>query len=260
MEETTTEAGASTGGTVIQGVQVDDQGQAIPEPEETTTASADDATNESGQEASEHDKPAQNNNSEQEQLDHFAKTKGLTLDSENAIKAAKMAMNAEKLMHEKTVRASELEKTMSGMSDDSAQQVADATGQDPEILKRVQRMEVQGAIRDFWDQNPSARQYEAEMAKIAVESGLYGTPDAILKASYAMAVANNQNAVKSQGKREALESLAHKQQAAVPTGNAVNSAATFESITSQNVDQMVASHDLDWFKANQVAINRAMAG
>jgi hypothetical protein len=30
-------------------------------------------------------------------------------------------------------------------------------------------------------------------------------------------------AVKSQGKREALESLAHKQQAAVPTGSATTS-------------------------------------
>lgn len=120
-------------------------------------------------------------------------------------------------------KATELEKTMSTMSDETAQQVADATGQDPEVLKRLQRMEVKDAIRDFWDSNPDARKYQAEMSKIATESGLYGAPEAILKAAYAIAVANNQGVVKSQGKKEALESLAHKQQAAVPMGSATTS-------------------------------------
>lgn len=120
-------------------------------------------------------------------------------------------------------KATELEKTMSTMSDESAEQAAEQTGQDPEVLKRLQRMEVKDSIRDFWDTHPEARKYEAEMAKIAVESGIYGTPEAILKAAYAMALSNDTDSVKSQGKKEALESLAHRQQAAVPTGAATTS-------------------------------------
>lgn len=214
-EQTTTDASAQTGvSTDTQPAQTD-TAEAVTE---TTTAQPEQQTEQSSQTASEP--------SDDEQLAKFAETKGLELDSENAKKAAKMAMEAEKRMHQATGRAGELEKTMSTMSDETAQQVAEATGQDPEVLKRLQRIEVKDSIRDFWDQNPGARQYEKEMAKIASEAGLLGSPEAILKASYAMAVANNQGAVKSQGKREALESLAHKQQAAVPTGSATNPGVT----------------------------------
>lgn len=202
-EQTTTEAPVETG--------------AQAQPVETETATAAEQTTETQTEQ-------KSEPSEDEQLAKFAQTKGLELDSENAKKAAKMAMEAERNMHKATSRAGELEKTMSTMSDDSATQTAQATGQDPEVLKRLQKMEVKDAIREFYDQNPDAKQYDKEMAKIASESGLYGSPEAILKASYAIAVANNQAGVKSQGKREALESLAHKQQAAVPTGSATTSA------------------------------------
>lgn len=208
-EKTTTEAPVETG--------------AEAQPETTEQAPAVEQTTEPEQQPKEQTKDEP---SDDDQLSEFAKNKGLELDSENAKKAAKMAMEAERNMHKATGRAGELEKSMSTMSDDSAQQVAEATGQDPEVLKRLQRMEVKESIRDFWDANPNARKYEKEMATIATGSGLMGSPDAILKAAYAMAVANDQGAVKSQGKREALESLAHKQQAAVPTGSATNSGVT----------------------------------
>lgn len=264
-DQTTTEAPVDAGGTQhVNGIAIDDQGMAVPQPDETDQAEAVEETTEEPQveepqsetiETVDVDEP-----SEDEQLARFAEAKGLELDSDNARKAAKMAMNAEKLMHNKANRASELERTMSGMSDDSAEQVAEATGQDPEVLKRIQRMEVKESIRDFWESNPEARQYETEMAKIAAEAGLYGSPEAILKASYAMAVSNDVSKLKSQGKREALKSLAQKQQAAVPRGNAVTSSMTSQTITPQNVDQMVATHDQKWFEANYDAINTAMAG
>lgn len=253
-EETTTTATVESGGQHINGIAIDDQGMAVPQPGETgDEAEAVQTTTETEQQTEAVAEPSD----EDEQLSKFAQAKGLELDSDNARKAAKMAMNAEKLMHNKAKKASELEKTMSSMSDTSAEQVAQATGQDPEVLKRLQRMEVQGSIRDFWDEHPEARQFEAEMAQIAVDSGLYGSPEAILKASYAMAVGES---LKSQGKQEALKSLAHKQQAAVPRGNAVTSSMTSESITPQNVDQMVAIHDQAWFEKNYDKINKAMAG
>lgn len=163
---------------------------------------------------------------EEDALEKFAKSHGLELDSPNARKAAKMAMDNQAEFQRNRQKATELEKTMSTMSDESAQQVATATGQDPEVLKRLQRVEVRDAIRDFWDTHPEAKPYQSEMAKIATESGLYGSPESILKAAYGIVVANNQGAVKSQGKKEALESLAHKQQAAVPAGNATNPGVT----------------------------------
>ena len=263
-EETTTEATVVQGGETIQGIAVDANGSAIPEPEASEEAEAVVTTTEPEQQpiatveesAGEGNEPSE----EDEQLAKFASAKGLELDSENARKAAKMAMNAEKLMHSKGQKASELERTMSTMSDVSAEQVAEATGQNPEVLKRLQRMEVKDSIREFWDTHPGARELETEMAQIAVNSGLYGAPEAILEASYAIALGKKTDAVKSQVKKETLQNLAHKQTAAVPRGNAVNAVTASEAITPQNVDALVASHDLNWFRAHQAEINKAMAG
>lgn len=243
----------------IQGVPVDDQGQAISQLDDDGTEEAVNTTDQEAQNSEASTATEVTEPSEEEQLEKFATVKGLELDSDNARKAAKMAMNAEKQMHAKSQRASELEKTMGQMSDSSATQVAQATGQDPEVLKRLQRVEVRDAIREFWDEHPDARQYEAEMAQVAVESGLYGSPEAILKASYAIAVSNNLNAVKSQGRREGLQSLAHKQQAAVPKGNAVNSVSTDTRITPENVDKLVAQNDQQWFEEHHDEINAALA-
>jgi hypothetical protein len=120
-EETTTDAPVESGGQHVNGIAIDDQGMAVPQPEETESAEAVQETTETEevQEAEATSEP-----SEDEQLAKFAETKGLELDSDNAKKAAKMAMNAEKLMHSKATKASELERTMSSMSDESATQVA----------------------------------------------------------------------------------------------------------------------------------------
>lgn len=157
-----------------------------------------------------------------DELDTWAKAKGLELDSDNTRKAAKMAREAERAMHEKARKASELEKSFVAQSDEIAEQVAESTGQDPETIKRLQRIEVKEAVRDFWDSNPDARKYEADMVKLVAERPhLAGDLDAL----YATAVimSGGLDAVKSQGKREALESLAQKQQATAPMGNATNS-------------------------------------
>jgi len=205
-------------------VVAQDAGAQVAQPVDTDNTEA----------VQETDQPEQQTEAEQapvkdDDVSKFAQAKGLELDSDNARKAIKMAMEAEKRMHQATQKTGELEKGMISMSDASSEQVAQATGQDPELLKRLNAMEVKGQIRDFFDGNPEARQYESEMTKIAAEAGLYGSAEAILKASYAMAKAGDTSAtasVKSQAKRDTLESLAHKQQAAVPRGNATNSDIT----------------------------------
>lgn len=249
-EQTTTDAPVDAGGSV-QGVAVDSDGRALPQPEETEQAPAAQETTEEEPQAQE---PQTNvEPSEEEQLTKFAETKGLTLDSDNARKAAKMAMEAEKLMHKATGRATELEKKTNQISDQYAEQVAEQTGQDPEVLKRLQRMEVRDAVRDFWAQDGVDRSYEPKMIELLGERPhLAGD----LEALYALAA---RDGARSQGSREALESLAHKQQAAVPRGNAVTQGASPESITPQNVDRLVGSHDLAWFEKNREAINKAMA-
>ena len=205
-----------------------DTGAQVAQPVDTDNTEAVQETDQPEQQTEEQPEATQQSDDDDDVL-KFAQSKGLELDSDNARKAAKMAMESEKRMHQATQKSGELEKSMVSMSDQSSEQVAQATGQDPELLKRLNAMEVKSQIRDFFDGNPEARQYESEMTKIAAEAGLYGSAEAILKASYAMARSSDTNAtasVQSQAKRATLESLAHKQQAAVPRGNATNSDIT----------------------------------
>jgi hypothetical protein len=157
--------------------------------------------------------------SEDEQLKTWADSKGLELDSDNAKKAAKMAQNAEKAMHQKAQKASELEKTVTAASEADVEATAEATGRDPELLKVVKQLQVQSQVRDFWNTEGVDKSFEPAMIELVNEKP-YLAGD--LETLYAAAVMKTGGvaAVKSQGKREALESLAHKQQAAVPTGNA----------------------------------------
>ena len=205
-----------------------DTGAQVAQPVDTDNTEAVQETDQPEQQTEEQPEATQQSDDDDD-VSKFAQSKGLELDSDNARKAAKMAMESEKRMHQATQKSGELEKSMVSMSDQSSEQVAQATGQDPELLKRLNAMEVKSQIRDFFDGNPEARQYESEMTKIAAEAGLYGSAEAILKASYAMARSSDTNAtasVQSQAKRATLESLAHKQQAAVPRGNATNSDIT----------------------------------
>lgn len=159
---------------------------------------------------------------EDAELSEWASKKGLELDSDNTKKAAKMAREAEKAFHAKSQKASELEKAATTASDEIADSEAIRTGQDPELLRRLQRVEIKNTVSDFYESNPDARQYDALMGEIATERPhLAGDLDAL----YATAVVKSGGvaAVKSQGKREGLADLAHRQQAAVPRGNATTS-------------------------------------
>lgn len=218
------------------------------EADEPTEAQADEPTQEAPAEA-------------EDDTSKWLQAKGIDPSDPEAInKLAKSAREAERAMHAKAQKAKELERSMTELSDESAEQIAISTGQDPELLKRVQRFEVKSTINDFFAENPDAKQYEQEMIQEMTSSGLYGTPEAMLRAAYAMAVSKNPDKVKSQARKETLENLAQKQQASVPTGNATNAGISSTKITSQNVDELVAKNDLAWFQKHYDEINRAMAG
>ena len=251
MEETTTNAPVSDGGTIA-GVAVDANDQPVSQPEQTETA---EAVKETTEEATTSEPQSDNS----DDVTEFLKKKGIDASDPEALKkVADMARNAEKAMHDKARKASELEKTLSTASDEYAEDVALETGQDPEVLKRLQRMEVKESVRDFWDNNQEAKAFEKEMiAELQTRPHLAGD----LEALWAVVKSKNSDVIKSQGKKEALSSLAQKQQAAVPAGNAVQpNGMGATKITPQNVDQLVAQNDLDWFRANRDAINQAMSG
>lgn len=253
MEETTTDVPAEDGGSQqINGIPVDDQGLAVPEPEEAETTEAVETTTED----TEPETTAPAEPSEDDELASWADKKGLKLDSENATKAAKMAREAEKAMHSKAQKASELEKAL----DNGITQEVQAQGLTEDDRVDIARLKAKMTVRDFYDVNPEAKQHESAMIEeLANKPYLAGD----LESLYANALykSGNLDAVKSQGKREALESLAHKQSAAVPTGNAVNSATMASTqITPENVDRLVGQNNVEWFVKNQAAINKAMAG
>lgn len=255
MEENTTTNAPVADGATIDGVSVDSQGQAVAQPETTEQAEAVNQSTET--QATESNEPQADNSDD---VTEFLKKKGIdTSNPEEALKkVADMARNAEKAMHDKARKASELERTLSTTSDEAAEEVAQYTGQDPEVLKRLQRVEVKETVRDFWASNPDAQAFEQEMiAELNTRPHLAGDLDAL----WAVVKSKNADSIKSQAKKETLQSLAQKQQAAVPQGNAVqpNGMGT-PKITSENVDQLVAQNDMKWFRENYQAINKAMEG
>jgi hypothetical protein len=249
-EQTTTNAPVSDGGTIA-GVSVDTNDQPVSQPEQTETAEAVIEPTEATT------SEPQSDNSDD--VTEFLKKKGIDASDPEALKkVADMARNAEKAMHEKARKASELEKNLSTASDEYAEEVAEQTGQDPELLKRLQRVEVKESVRDFWNNNPDALSYEQDMInELQTRPYLAGDLDAL----WAVVKSKNSDDLKSQGKKEALSNLAQKQQAAVPAGNAVQpNGMGAAKITSQNVDQLVAQNDLNWFRKHRDEINRAMQG
>jgi hypothetical protein len=213
--------------TTVQDVQATGAEEASPvEQEQSETADA--------QVASEPSESEQDAEAEQpdpsavdDRLRKYATSQGIDLDSPSAIKAARLAMKAQSEATKNSLRASELEKATVAISDEDAVATAEATGQDPELIKRLQRVEVKEAIRDFWGQEGIDRSFEPAMIDL-LKTKPYLAGD--LESLYASAVMKSGGvaAVKSQGKREALESLAHKQQAAVPRGNATTGASPKE--------------------------------
>ncbi len=264
-DETTTESPVASGGQTIQGVAIDDQGMAIPlpdttEPETPAVSEADEGETEEESTEGGEETPTPLPDEDEAKLKSFAKGQGIEDVSELTPREKSLLKSAydNKAEYERhRQKTSELEKTLTTASDDTVEEVAQYQGQDPDVLRRVQRMEIKDSVRDFYSNHPDARDMEQDMIS-ALQKKPHLAGD--LEALYAVVKVNSLGSVKSQGKREALESLAQKQQAAVPRGNAVTSNTNSNKITPQNVDSMVASHDQAWFRANYKAINEAMAG
>ena len=200
--------------------------------------------------------------SEDGELEKFAAAKGLELDSENAKKAAKMAMNAEKLAGRQASRAGELEKA----TKITEEQLPEGMTSQQHDNVRMRNLELKFAVQEWKANNPEKAALESDMVKVLAENPtkllLVQEGHLTLDDVYHIARGGNPNVeseLKSQGKQEALQNLAQKQKAAVPRGNAVNTSTRAETITKENVNQLVAQNGQAWFEKNYEAINRAMA-
>lgn len=218
--------------------------QSVPEEQETTA--------DAGEEESSVPAP-------EDKLKKYADSHGIELDSPSAIKAAQIAMNNQAEFQRTRQKASKLEKSMVDQSDEYSEAVAAQTGQDPELLKRVNRMEVREAKRDFFDEHPNAAAYEEQIKESIVDSGISGSPQAVLKAAWAMVQADNPEALRSAGAKQALENLASKQRAAAPTGSAVTSAPSNRTITRAQINEHLQRGDVGWYEKNLPKINQLMA-
>lgn len=180
-----------------------------------------------------------------DKLRKFAENQGIELDSPGAIKAAELLRKNQADKTKAFQKASELEKAATTVSDEDATLRAEASGQDPELLKRLQRVEVKEAVRDFWNQDGIDRSYEPKMVELLAEKPYLA---ADLEALYATAVSRSSNVeqVKSQAKKDTLSELAHKQQAAVPTGNATQRGTpkekAFSDLSIKEMEQRLGYH------------------
>lgn len=265
-DQTTTESVAqeATGAGQVNGIPVDEQGNAIPHDDaqpEAATEEAGSHTDESDSvnDSGEVDNTISNEDSSQPEdaeLTKWAKAKGLDLNSESEIKLAKMARESEKAMHSAKSEAKSAFQEEAMKVNDSADPVAE----------RLASLEAKVAITDFYTANPEARDYDEKMGEALAndpallnyvrETGNINAVYGIVKSADS---AKDAESFKKEGGREALTQLANKQQAAAVKGSAVNSApSSSETITPQNVDAMIAKNGHKWYMANRDTINKVL--
>lgn len=264
-DETTTNAPDDQGGIQnINGVAIDDQGMAIPQPDVSEPAEAVEETpiETPAEGETEAIEPSAEQEAPVDDTSEWLKNKGIDPTDPEAInKLAKSAREAEKAMHRNAERRSELEKAAK-ITDD--QIVPDATPEQRDNI-RMRNLELRYDIQQWKLENQEKLAHEADMVKILsdpnkrllVQEGLLTLDDVY---SMARGTGSDESSIKSQGGQEALQKLAQKQQAAVPRGNAVTSGTTSSKITPQNVDAMVAKMSSEEYRRRLPEINRAMAG
>lgn len=247
-QPTTTEA-VTDGYNADQVITTDSNG--TPELQPVTSISAEEAAPAEPQVQAEAQAPAETS---VDDVQEWAKKKGLPLD--NPVKLAQMYRDAERKMHEAAAKARELEQAT------IANAPVDYTG-DPTVdslTQTVNTLLIQNNVRDFFANNPEAREFESKMAEI-VTARPHLSND--LDALYALAKTDpsREAELKQQGGREALTNLAQKQQQIPPGAHATNSGVYKSAqITPANVYDLIDKNDQAWFEKNHEAINKAISG
>lgn len=208
---------------------IDDAGAQAPPVDAVVTDAADETTttepSEPSQDSTEETQPAP---TVDDKLQKYAQSNGIELDSPGAVKAAQIALKQQQEATRNYQKSQELEKATNITQE---QLPADVTPAQQENV-RIRNLELKYEIQGWKLQNQDKLALESEMIKVLsdptkkalVQEG-YLTLDEVYDLAKAKSPDNSAE-VKSQGKREALQSLAHKQQAAVPAGHATSPGVT----------------------------------
>lgn len=193
-------------------------------------------------------------NESEDDIKSWAEKKGLPL--EDPVKLAQMYRDAEKKMHEATSKAREFNQAV------MEQPLVDYTGNEvvDQLATQVNQLTIQNKVNSFFEAVPEAREFETKMAELVVQRPhLQNDLDAL----YALARNDptREADLRREGGREALTTLAQKQQAVPPSANAVNPGVFASSkITPENVDELVKNNSNEWYEANRDEILRAAYG
>ena len=199
-----------------------------------------------------------NEESTDEDVTEWARKKGLPLSAEpteNELKMARSVQAAEKRMHDSTQRTSELETAVGEQIDDAAANNPDLSASDARLAK----IEAGLAVEKFFRSTPEASNYETKMAELVRENPARARLPLTDLYELAVARSGQREDAKREGGREALESLARKQKATAPRGNAVSSIASGNKITRQAINEAMQRGDDAWLADNSDEINRLTA-
>lgn len=188
-------------------------------------------------------------NSEDTELKDWAAKKNLPLD--DPLKIAKMYRESEKQLGKKGQKEGQLKAAVTSANTEAN-------------VDDVQALRNEVTALSFYIQHPEAKQFESEMVSILEDKPwLANDLEVVLDAAKGRLGTDAERLVaeRQTGKKEALADAEKAGRAAQPRVSASNSAkASSSRITADNVDQLVAQNDQEWFKKNYDKINKALAG
>lgn len=272
MEDTTTTPDVeeqTSGGSevqVIKGMQVDADGFAVTDdsqPEDPTEA-ADDQTEVTQPPVEAAVDNSIDGNQQSTELNDWASKKGI--DPTDSAAALKMAREAEQKMHEATAKAAENQR----IAEQYAQQYMQTPTapvynpsydySDPNVIstlaQKVNQLESQSLVANFYARNPEARQMDSEMAAIVaskpphIAQALGQDLDTLYTLAKAKQMESQLQDAKSQGALQERARLAKTSKAGLPT-----SAASAPPQVSKLSDELIGNMSLEEFNTRKDEIN-----
>lgn len=189
-----------------------------------------------------------------EEIVEWAKKKGIEINPENPneVKLARLQLENDRRFHEAQQNKPKVQ----------VPELLDET-EDPTLNAVVQKQndaELRLYVRDWFDANPEMKQYRKELMDIAAERPYLIDMDDV--AAHLYRQPGFVDKIRNEGGRQALENLAQKQAAVPPQAGASNANVygSENTITPQNVYELIDKNDHSWFVKNYEQINRAIAG
>lgn len=200
-------------------------------------------------------------------LDKWAKSRGIEITTDGERKLAKMARDNQREFHQKRSEGKVQEEVSSLYKQDDTEFEDDTAKALEQLTLNQANLQAQLATRDFFDANPDAKSYEGKMAEmIKEERDKYG-PDAArflardLGRLYVLAKSADANSATDtavqQARKEERELLAKKTQAGVPQARASTNTAPKKQDAAQEI---LAMSTADWYKSGRQTFLDSLRG